>query len=164
MKTSKLFGLFGAIVLIAVMAATSTAFAQRGGGGQRGEKMKERGAKIAEHLDLTSAQKDQIKALRQAFRETHASELQALKDLRQQMKEARQAKDREQAEQIREQMKTKMQALKADREQLHSRIQAVLTPEQQQKLAELKAKRTEHRGKRGRHQGHDGSAVPPAQH
>lgn len=100
---------------------------------ERAEKRRERGndmrEKMAKELNLTDAQKTQLRDLNQ--------------------------KDREQMQSIRndssltqEQKKEKMQALRSSRQ---SQMSSILTPEQQQKWAQVKEN---HKGKMGKHGRH----------
>lgn len=81
---------------------------------------------LAKELNLTDAQKTQIKNLHEQQR-AKAQELKANESL------------------TREQ---KMEQFQALRESTHSQVQGVLTPEQQKQFSEIKAKHKEHMGKR----------------
>jgi Spy/CpxP family protein refolding chaperone len=148
MKKRTWLGALG-IAMIGILAAGFVCVAQgrgeghgRGGmmGGDRGEMV----GKAMERLNLTADQKARIKALRDGFQQANASTLAEVKALRDQMKSAMEAKDREKAKSIREQMKTKMETLKPAREQLHQQILAVLTAEQKAELEKMKA---DHKGR-----------------
>lgn len=112
--------------------------------------MRERvGEKMAERLNLTDAQKQQMKALR----EQHQAAMEALQ------------KDGEQA---RAQFREKAEALK---KQFRDQRRALLTPEQlkiademEQKMREHRKERAEHRGpgpRHGRGHGPDDDDAPP---
>lgn len=105
-----------------------------------------------EALDLTDAQKDQIKALHEQFKADHEDEFEQMKTLHGQMREQRQAGDREGAQAIREQLHALRQSMKADHEALRERIDAILTAEQRAKLEEMKANhpKGDCKGKRGK--------------
>lgn len=147
MNTNRIVGLFSVLVIAAFVAVSSVAQAQGRHGGKRGHDG-QRLEKLAEKLDLSEQQKQQIKALHERFRQEHEDEFAQMKRLREQMKEARQAGDRERAVALREQMKALHENMKADREALHERMLQILTPEQRAELAEMKERRKDRRKER----------------
>lgn len=112
-------------------------------GGGRGMGMHLRG------LDLTDAQKEQVKAIREASKPAMEPLHQAMKENRMKFREAKQngadeatlTSIKNEMGPIREQMKTQHEAVK-------SQIMAILTDEQKAKLAEREAKRAERRAAR----------------
>jgi protein CpxP len=161
MKNRTVLGAIG-IAIVGILAAGLVCVAQgrgeghggRGMGGDRGAMM----GKALERLNLTADQKTRIQALRTQFQQTNAAALSEMKSLRDQMKSAMEAKDRDKAKSIREQLKSKMETLKPAHEQLHQQILAILTPEQKAELDKMKAERKEKfDGKKGqRGQGRQG--------
>jgi Spy/CpxP family protein refolding chaperone len=163
--------LTGLIVSCSLLLLTGPALAERGQRGQRGfdpEKMLE---KMSTHLDLTTEQQAQVKAileshkpqfeqLRDQMRSTLTEEQRAnLKEMRKNRKaggerpskEERRAKLAEMgvSEEQMQQMRSVREQMKAERKLVKNEISAVLTPEQQAKLEELRAKRKGRRGQRG---------------
>jgi protein CpxP len=132
MKTNRIFTVL-AMALIGMVMLGNGAFAQKDG---------RRGA-IARKLDLTDAQKEQIKANREKFKTDNAAALAEIKALREQLKNQIKNKDAAGAKATREQLKAKMQALKPAREALQGQMKQLLTAEQQQKLEKLRAERRE---------------------
>lgn len=137
------------VAVVGMMTLHTPAAAQNrqhgGGNGMGAGKM----GKVMEKLNLTADQKEKIKALREQFKKDNATALNEVKGLRDQMKNAREQKDRTQAQSLRDQMKTKMDALRPARERLQNQIAAVLTAEQKVQLEKMKAERKEHRGGKG---------------
>lgn len=121
--------------------------AQRGDRGnltteEREAKRAERAAKMQEALGLSDTQMSEI----QAIRERYQPQKQALREEAKALKEGGASR-----EEIKEALGDRKQAL---REQVKSEIQAILTPEQAQKLEELKEERRGRRGqRRSRRQG-----------
>jgi Spy/CpxP family protein refolding chaperone len=157
MKTRSLISIVS-VLAIGLAVLTSNAFAQN----QKREHRKDAAKHLADKLNLTDQQKQQIKALREQFRNDNAAALTELKALREQMREAMKNKDKEAAKALREQMKAKMEALKPVREQLRKKIGAILTPEQREMVEKLRAERQEKREDRRekwrKHHGAEGEA------
>ena len=132
MKTNRIIaGL--AIALIGMVMLGNGAFAQKEG----------RREAIGRKLDLTDAQKEQIRANREKFKTDNAAALAEIKALREQLKTQIKNKDAAGAQATKEQLKAKMQALKPAREAMGSNMKQILTAEQQQKLERLRAERKE---------------------
>ncbi len=179
MKTNSRFGRLGAFALGAVMLIATPTFAQTAVGTAprdgatsgarqdrieaRHQNMKDHAGALAERLNLTDQQKQQIKALRDRFRDAHSSQLTELKNLRGQMRQARQSGDKDAAQRLRDDMKQKMQSLQADRKQLQSQISQVLTEEQRQEMAKIREEfKARHQGRgHGRHGAPEGATSAP---
>lgn len=161
----------GLIVSCSLLLLSGTAMAERGHHGKRGfnpEKMVE---KMASHLDLTTEQQTQVKAIL----ESHKPQFELLgeqmrstltEDQRARMKEMRKnrkaggerpSKEDRQAKMAElgisdaqmQQMRSIRQQMKTEREAVKNEISTVLTPEQQAKLEEMKSNRKGRRGHRG---------------
>jgi protein CpxP len=105
-------------------------------GGQRGMGMGFRG------LDLTDAQKEQMKAISQASREGTKSLRDQMKANRQQMAQATANGFNEaQVQAIAQQQSALHAQMIVERERVRSQMFAILTPEQQAKAAEMKEQR-----------------------
>lgn len=144
MKTRSILGTVALLLsgLALTFGIATAQGADHGPGNGRG------GDKVMKELNLTDAQKAQIKQIRDAFKQQNSSQIAQLKSLRDQMKAAREAKNTDQMKSLRDQMKTAMEAMKPAHEKLRADIAAVLTPEQRAKLEQLKADRKENRGER----------------
>jgi len=128
------------VALVGLMVSTGSLLAHRGGpgGGPGGMMMKHlRG------LDLSDAQKEQIRGLVDTFQEEHADEFEQMKALHEQARTQRQNGDAEGAKVTMQQAKELRQAMKADHEELRAAILNVLTDEQRTQLEERKEKRKE---------------------
>ena len=121
------------VAVIGLMVVSSDLMAKRGGDRGPGRMMKHlRG------LDLTDAQKEQIKSLAEEFKAAHADEFEQMKELGQQAREQRKSGDKEGAKATMQQVKELRESMKADHEELREAILAVLTDEQREQLAERK--------------------------
>jgi Spy/CpxP family protein refolding chaperone len=139
------------IALAAVLfgAVAAPAVAGNGGKGKRGAAIE----RVMQRLDLTQEQKARIKAIREQFQAQHASQIDEIRSLASQMRDARKAGDTARARALRAELKTKAEALREARKPMKEQILAVLTPAQREELAkmreELKEKRRDGRGRRG---------------
>nr|MBA3633515.1 Spy/CpxP family protein refolding chaperone [Acidobacteriota bacterium] len=118
---------------------------ERRGFGKRGERGdKHRGGKMhgLEQLNLTDAQKTQIKSLMESSRTANQGTFQEMRDLKMKKRDGIITTE-EQARM--QQLKTQM---KATAEQTHSSILAVLTPEQRAQLEQIKEQHKQQREKR----------------
>ena len=108
-----------------------------GGHGRRGGMS----AHLAQKLNLTDAQKDQMKALHRSFREDNKAFFQSVRQTRQEMRAAKEAGDTAKVESL----KATFQSQRAQMKQLHDAQQdkflSILTPEQRTQLDTLKAER-----------------------
>ena len=87
--------------------------------------------RLSPALQLTQEQFEAIKALKNAFRTEHATQLQALHEIFQQAREARESgATREQVRTILEQSRNIAQSLREPVMQLHLAILEILSPEQ----------------------------------
>ena len=168
MKAKRLISVLTGLVLSCSLLLAGPAMADRGHGkrGFNPDKMME---KMSTELGLSADQQTRIKAifeshkpqfeqLREQMKSTFTDEQRAaMKEARKNRKAGgeRPSKEERQAQfaslgisdgQM-QQMKSIRQQMKAEREAMKNEISAVLTPEQQTKLDEVKAK---HKGKRGR--------------
>ncbi len=145
----------GVVIAVVMMSLVSVMVAQ----GRRGmHEGKDHGGKLeqlANKLNLTQQQKDQIRTLHEEFKTSHESDFAAMKELRQEMREHAKNKDRDAMQATREKMHAKMTSIKTDREVLDQQVKAILTAEQQKQLEglreEMQAKRREHRENRRKH-------------
>lgn len=106
--------------------------------------------KFAEKLNLTEAQKEQIKQIRQNNREQNKAFFEQARQTRQELRAARQANDTARAESLKATLKAQREQFKLIRDAERAQILTVLTPEQKAQLEAMKAERGERHGKRGR--------------
>lgn len=137
----------------AVVALSSTlAFAAPHEGGKRGRGDRggqEFGERFAKKLNLSEAQKQQIKDAQTAFRNENKSFFDTVRDTRRQIKAAKEAGDTARAEQLKATAKSQHAQMKELRQAQHQRILALLTPEQRTQMEAMKAEREAKRGQRG---------------
>ncbi|MBI1335507.1 MAG: hypothetical protein GC164_00935 [Phycisphaera sp.] len=116
---------------------------------ERGEAMH----KLLESLNLSDDQKEQVRKIhadavadRKAYTDQHKDEFESLRD---ELKKAIEAKDRDKVKEVRDKMKALWDAMPSKPMDVAAKIRAVLTPEQQAqfdaKLEELKKKLEERR-------------------
>lgn len=182
MKPNNFFKLLTGLIVSCSLLLAAPALAERGEGkGKRGFNPERMMEKMSAELDLSAEQQAQIKSifesrkskfaqLREQMKTTFTDEQRAaMKEMRKNRraagerpsKEERQAKFAEIgiSEGQMQQMKALREQMRAEREGIKSEISAVLTPEQQAKLQEMKSKhkgKRKFRGKRG-HKGNDTS-------
>lgn len=107
-----------------------------------------------QELNLTDAQKEQMKASHEAFRTENASQLAAMKTNHQKLRDLMKAKGADakndpEVQALKEQLKQDRQAIHQKRE---ASMTSILTPEQQAKRAEIKARmKAEWQAKRQSH-------------
>lgn len=138
------------IAAAAVLALSTTmAVAAPHGGkfaGKRGHG--EFGQKFAEKLNLTDAQKAQVKAIRQETREQNAAFFESFRATMQQFREAKQANDTARADALKATFESQRAQMKQIRDAEMQRIESILTADQRAQFEQWQARRAE------RHQGH----------
>jgi Spy/CpxP family protein refolding chaperone len=158
MITTRVLKIAGVITAIAMMLLITTVYAANNGGGHRGRGMGmpgERIERMADELNLSDAQKSQIKAIQEQFKTRNASTFEELKTLHETARQQMKDKNTEGAQATRDQIKAKMETLKAAGEQMSSQIRNVLTADQQAKFDEMKQN---HKGERGECGGRHGKS------
>lgn len=149
------------MTMAAVLAlSTSLAIAAPGGeghgkrGGKRGHG--EFGARFAENLNLTDAQKEQIKTIRTNNREQNKAFFEQSRATFEQFRAAKKAGDTAKMEQLRPALERLRAQMKQFRDAERQQILALLTPDQRAKFDALEAEREARRGQRGErgHRGH----------
>lgn len=121
------------------------------GGKMHGRGGAEFGERFAQKLNLTDAQKQQIRDLQQNFRETNKAFFDQMRNTREQMAEARRTGDTARMDQLKATMQSQRPQMQQLREQQKQRIAAILTPEQRAQWDALKAEREARRNERGQH-------------
>lgn len=147
MKTTKWMTMAAVVTLSATLAIA----APHGGmkGGKHGRHGGGFGQRMAEKLNLTDAQKQQMRDLQKSFRENNKQVFADAHALRKEMRAAKEAGDTAKLESL----KPQMEAQRAQMKQLHdaqqTRILTILTPEQRTQWEAMKAEREQRRGERG---------------
>jgi Spy/CpxP family protein refolding chaperone len=127
------------VAVLALSTTLAVAGSHGGRGGHRGKG--EFSQKWAEKLNLTDAQKQQIRGLHQSFREENKAFFETLHQTKKDYRAAKGAGDTAKADSL----KGQFDAQRAQMQQLHAsldqRIATVLTPEQRTQWEQLKAER-----------------------
>jgi len=109
----------------------------------------EMGAKLAEKLNLTDAQKEQIKAIRKETREQNAAFFQSMRQTHDEFRAAKEANDTAKLDALKATFQSQREQMKQIRDAERQRILGVLTPEQRTQFEQLKAER---KARHGNHQ------------
>ena len=149
MKKNKLI----TITAAALALTTTMAFAgPHGRGGKHGRHGGEFSARFAEKLNLSDAQKEQVRAFTQSFRESNKALFETHRDAMKQLREAKQAGDQARVDALKPTLQSQRTEMKQRREALKQQIIAILTPEQRAQYEALKAERQARRGDRNGNQ------------
>ena len=135
---------------IAVVALTGTmAFAAADNGGGKawghGHRRGIMSARLAEKLNLSDAQKDQMKALHRSFREENKAFFEQVRATHQELRAAKQAGDQAKVDSLKPTIESQRAQMKQLHQAEHDKLLSILTPEQRTQLEALKA---EHKAKR----------------
>lgn len=136
-----------------VTLSASLAFAgpheggKRGKGGRHGRA--ELSERLAEKLNLTDAQKSQLRAINEGFRANNKATFESSRALRQELREAKKANDTAKLEALKPQLEAQRTQMRQLREAHQAQIVAILTPEQRAQWEALKAEREQRRAQRG---------------
>ena len=141
------------LTVAAVAALSSTlAFAGPHGGGKgkfgRGGRGGVMGEQLAQKLNLSEAQKQQIKDASKSFREENKAFFDQTRETRRQIREAKEAGDTARVTQLQATAKSQHARMKELRTAHETRIASFLTPDQRTQWDALKAERQAKRGKR----------------
>lgn len=140
---------------VALALGASLAFAGHGAGteGKRSGKHGKHGqhgeagfARLAEKLNLTEAQKQQLAEERTNFRASNQHRFEANRDTMRQFREARQAGDTARADALKQTLEVQRGELKQLREAQHQQMLSILTAEQR---AQLETLHSERKGRKG---------------
>ncbi len=133
------------ITAVAVFAlGASLAFAapqMDGWKGHRGHDKAGFSEKMAQKLNLSDAQKQQVKDLQTAFRTDNAAFLQTFRQTMQDVHTAKKANDTAKLDALRPTVDAQRAQMKQLREAQRARIRSILTPDQQAQLDAMKAQR-----------------------
>ena len=138
-------------VTTAVVLALGASLAMAGPGeGKFGKRHGRHGeakfARLAEKLNLTDAQKQQIQEQQRNFMESNRSRFETHRDTMRQYREARQAGDTARADALKATLELQRGEIKQLRQAQHEAMLSVLTAEQRTRLEALKAERGTRRG------------------
>lgn len=147
MKTTKWMTMAAVVTLSATLAIAAPHDGMKGG--RHGRHGGGFGQRMAEKLNLTDAQKQQMRDLQKSFRENNKQVFENAKALHQEFRAAKEAGDTARLESL----KPQMEAQRAQMKQLHdaqqAKIATILTPEQRTQWEAMKAEREQRRGERG---------------
>lgn len=136
------------VTALAILTLGSTvAFAEPGFTGGEGHGRHGRhhrgmfSAKLAQKLNLTDAQKQQIKDLKKSFREENKAFFTSSRETFKAFREAKKAGDTAKADSLKPTLDANRAQMKQLREQEKQRVLSVLTPDQRTQLEQLKAER-----------------------
>jgi protein CpxP len=136
------------LTAVAAMALTATlAFAAPPEGRHGGKHGRHGfGGKLAEKLNLTDAQKEQIKSIRKASFEQNKAFFENARQMRQDLRAAKEANDTARLEALKSTMQSQREQMKQIRDAEKQQILSVLTTEQR---VQFEAMQAEHKGRRG---------------
>ena len=135
-----------AVAVLTLTASLAVAGPGREGRGHHGKRGGEFSEKLAEKLNLTDAQKQQVKALRESFRAENEPQRTQMRQLTTDLRAAKEANDTARAESLKAQIEAQRATFKQRADAQHQRLLAILTAEQR---AQLEAMRAAHEGGRG---------------
>lgn len=140
-----------AVAVLALSATLAFAGGDRGGKGhgRHGKGGFDLSGKMAEKLNLTDVQKQQISTLNQNFTDQNATFLESFRQTMTDAREAKKANDTARLEALRPTMESQKAQMKQLREAQHQRILSVLTAGQRTQLEAFKAEHESRREKRG---------------
>jgi protein CpxP len=132
------FALSGSLVFAAGQSDGNANGHERHGHGRFGH---HRMARLAKKLNLTDAQKSQLKADHQAFRDANKDFFAQVKATRQEAHAAREANDTAKLDALKPTIESQRAHMKELRDQERTQFLSVLTPDQKAELDQLKAQR-----------------------
>jgi len=106
------------------------------------------GMRLANKLNLTDAQKDQLKAMHKSFREENRAFFEAAHQTRKDYRAAKQAGDTAKMAELKSVMQSQHAQMKSLHEQNEQRFVSILTPEQKAQYDAIKAERAARRAER----------------
>jgi protein CpxP len=129
-----------AVAVLTLGAAVAIAAPHDGkfGGHRHGAMMS---GKLAEKLNLTDAQKEQIKAIKTETREQNAAFFQSVRQTREDFRAAKEANDTAKLDALKATFQSQRAQMKQIRDAERQRVLGVLTPEQRTQFEQLKAER-----------------------
>ena len=134
-----------AAAIMAVSASLAIAMPQEEGKGwgHHGGKRGLMSEKLAQKLNLTDAQKQQLRDLNKAFRQDNKAFFESARQTRQEVRAAKEANDTATLQSLKPAVDAQMAQMKQLREAQDTKILSILTPDQQAQFKALKAQRAE---------------------
>ena len=148
MKTKQMITMAAVLAFSASLAVAAPHEGKRGKHWRGGQEF---GPRFAKKLNLTDAQKAQIKDIRKNLREQNKAFFQSSRETFQQAREARKAGDQAKVDSLRPILGANRAQMQQLRDAERTQILAVLTPEQRTQWEALKAERQARHGKRSEH-------------
>ena len=127
------------VAVLAVSASLAMAAPQGAWGGHRGHHRGFMSARLAQKLNLTDAQKAQIKDLNKQFRQDNKAFFEQVKATRQEARAAKKANDTAKLDALKPTIQSEKAQMKQLRTAQEAKVLSVLTPDQQAQLNQLKA-------------------------
>jgi len=142
------------VAVLAVSASLAIAAPQegKGWGGHRGGQRGVMSEKLAQKLNLTDAQKQQIKAMNDQFRQDNKAFFESARSTMKEFRAAKEANDTAKLNALKPTVDSERAQMKQLREQQEAKVLSILTPDQQSQYKALKAewaaKRAQKQGQR----------------
>ena len=131
-----------ATAVVIVLAGSLAIAAPNGGkGGRHGKRGFGFSEKMAEKLDLTDTQKQQIRDLQASFREQNKAFFESARETREEFRAAKEANDTAKLEALKPALQSQHAQMKQLRDAQHQRVLSILTADQRAKLEAMKAER-----------------------
>jgi protein CpxP len=134
-----------AAVAVFALGASLAIAGETWNGGHRGHGGGQMGEKLAAKLNLSDAQKAQMKDLQKSFREQNKAFFESAKANREQFRAAKTANDTAKLESLKPVMESQHAQMKQLRDAQRENFRNILTAEQQAQLDAMKAQRKAHR-------------------
>jgi len=152
MKNNKKWFATAAVIALTGTLAFAAPHDGPGGKHRRGEGG-EFGMRFAQKLNLSEAQKQQIKDMQKEFRETNKAFFQTTRETRVQMHAAKEAGDTARFDQLKVTADAQRAQMKSLRDAQMQRVEAILTPDQRTQWQAMKAEHEARRAERGERHG-----------
>jgi Spy/CpxP family protein refolding chaperone len=135
--------MIAALGVVALSGTMAIAAANDGGGKAwgHGHRHGAMAMHLAQKLNLTDAQKEQLKSIHQSFRQENQAFLQSVRQTRQDLRAAKQAGDEAKVNELKAVAQSQHAQMKQLRQAQHDKFLTILTPEQRTQLDALKAER-----------------------
>ena len=128
-------------VAVLTLGASLAIAAPNEGWGKHEGRHGEWGAKLAQKLNLTDAQKTQLRDLNKSFRQDNAAFFQSFHQTREDYRAAMKAGDTAKANSLKATLDSQRTQMKQLRDAQDSKISTILTPDQRAQWQQLKAER-----------------------
>ena len=144
-----------AVFVLGASIAVAAPFEGDGGPGfGRGHRMHARAERFAEKLNLSDAQREQIRDIHKSDRTENQAFFDSFRQNWRDLKAAKQAGDTAKADAIKATLKSQHEQMKTLRAGLEDRVASVLTADQRAQWDAMKAKRAAHRQNRDQNEQH----------